>query len=267
LVGQLYGPNIFKLLVTRILGLAQTAAFGFAQSITDMLRNYLPAHLLAGWLRPLMISRYLARKKLSDLTDIVNLVLKLNLLGIIPLLVFFMVRGDAFGAWATGGRYLHVGDLLWLLAVMVCLQTIHLLFAMITITVEQASANLAATCIAATSLPFSLILIQTFGTEGAAWGLLSGEIIWLLSAGWLLSRRGFHIAWDITGTLRIALAGIVAGMALWFSGFDQPLTGDMAYSVAITATVFLVCSIFLKPLREAERLLIGSLIPARFILW
>lgn len=267
LLGQTYAPSASKLIVTRILGLGNTAAFGFAQSIADMLRNYLPAHLLAGWLRPIMVSRYLARRDLADLTDISNLVLKLNLLGIVPLAVFFLFRGDAFAHWITGGRYPQAGNLLVLLTLMVGLQTVHLMFSMITITLEQAGANLVATVMAAASLPITVALIYTFGIEGAAWGLLASESIWLLSAGILLARKGFTVAWDLPGTLRIFLAGCIAGAGLWLCGFDRPVLSHMMLSGAIVALVFLVSSALLKPLRERERALVRGIMPPQFVVW
>ncbi|HEY0846541.1 MAG TPA: polysaccharide biosynthesis C-terminal domain-containing protein [Noviherbaspirillum sp.] len=267
LLGQTYAPSASKLIVTRILGLGGTAAFGFAQSIADMLRNYLPAHLLAGWLRPIMVSRYLARRDLSDLTDISNLVLKLNLLGIVPLAVFFLFRGDAFAHWITGGRYPQAGSLLVLLTLMVGLQTVHLMFSMITITLEQASANLAATVLAAASLPLTVALIYRFGIEGAAWGLLASESIWLLSAGLLLARRGYVITWDLRGTLRILLAGAIAGGGLWLSGYEEPVLTHMMLSAAVVALVFLVFSALLKPLRERERALVRGIMPGKLVVW
>lgn len=267
LLGQTYAPSASKLIVTRILGLGSTAAFGFAQSIADMLRNYLPAHLLAGWLRPVMVSRYLARRDLTDLTDISNLVLKLNLLGIVPLAVFFLLRGDAFAHWMTGGRYPQAGSLLVLLTLMVGLQTVHLMFSMITITLEQAGANLVATMLAAASLPLTVGLITTFGIEGAAWGLLASESIWLLSAWALLARRGFRVTWDLPGALRIFLAGCIAGAVLWMSGFDKPVLPHMLSSSVIVALVFLVSSALLKPLRERERALARGIMPHRLVVW
>lgn len=267
LLGQTYAPSASKLIVTRLLGLGSTAAFGFAQSIADMLRNYLPAHLLAGWLRPIMVSRYLARRDLADLTDISNLVLKLNLLGIVPLAVFFLLRGDAFASWITGGRYPQAGNLLVLLTLMVGLQTVHLMFSMITITLEQAGANLMATMLAAASLPLTVVLVTTFGIEGAAWGLLASESIWLLSAWILLARRGFTVTWDVPGALRIFLAGCIAGAGLWTSRFDQPVLLHMVSSGAIVALLFLVSSALLKPLRERERALVRGIMPPRLVVW
>jgi O-antigen/teichoic acid export membrane protein len=267
LVGQSYGPQVSKLVVTKLLGLGQTAVLGFAQSIADMLRHYLPAHLLAGWIRPLMVSRYVARRNMADLTDIANLVLKLNLLGIVPIAVFFILRGDAFATWVTGGRYPHAGTLLVLLTLMVGLQTVHLIFSMITITLEQPGANLKATLVAAAGLPLSALLIYWFGIEGSAWGLLATELLWLVTAAQLMTRRGFRITWDLYGSARIVVAGCVAAAALMLAGFGDALPLHLACSAAIVGVVFLGCSMILKPLRAPERALARGIVPARLIIW
>jgi O-antigen/teichoic acid export membrane protein len=267
LVGQSYGPQVSKLLVTRLLGLGHTAVFGFAQSITDMLRNYLPAHLLAGWIRPLMVSRYVARRNPADLADIANLVLKLNLLGIVPIAVFFVLRGDAFAAWVSGGRYPHAGHLLVLLTLMVGLQTVHLIFSMITITLEQAGANLIAALVAAAGLPLSVLLVQRYGVEGAACGLLGTELLWLATAARLLARRGFRITWDLGGSARIVAAGGAASVALMLAGFETALPSHVLCSAAIVGVVFVGCSAVLKPLRVPERALVCGIVPARLVIW
>lgn len=267
LLGQVYGPNITRMLISRLLGLAQTAVFGFAQSVADMLRNCMPAHLLAGWLRPLMISRYLARRNLDDLADVANLVLKLNLLGIVPLAFFFLLRGDAFGTWVSGGRYPHAGSLITLLTIMIGLQTAHLLFAMITMTIEKPNANICATLLAALSMPISLMLISLYGVQGAAWGLLASELVWLITATLLLARHKFFLTWDFLGGSRIVLAGAASGFLLWVLGFERAQLSDIVISSAVLALAFLVCSVFAKPLREQERALLRGIIPARLIIW
>lgn len=267
LIGQAYGQNVAKLIITRMLGLAQTAAYGFAQSIADMLANYLPAHLLAGWLRPLMVSRYLARGKMSDLVDVANLVLKLNLLGILPVAVFFGVHGDRFASWVTAGKYAHAGMLLMLVTLFIGLQTVHLMVAMIAMTVEQASSNLLATLLSGASLPLSLLLIHWFGAEGASLGLISSELLWIVAAVYLLYRQGFPISWDLAGSMRLCVAGAGAAVA----GRLLPLIDcspllQLVIAAACIGAVFLLLAVLLKPLRDTERNLISGIIPARFVI-
>jgi O-antigen/teichoic acid export membrane protein len=267
LVGQAYGPNVTRLVIGRILGLAQTALFGFAQGIADMLRNLLPAHLLAGWIRPLMVSRYLTSRDVNDLADAANLVLKLNLMGVVPLTVFFLFRGDAFASWASAGKYGQAGLLLALLTIMIGLQTIHLLFSIITITLEQARASLVATLLAAATLPVQVALIAHFGATGACWGLLASEAVWLTCATYLLAKNKINLTWDIKGSTKILFSGVLAGLCVWMLGFGEPNLLDLAVSSLVVGSVFLVCSIVLKPLRNPERELIKGIVPARFILW
>jgi O-antigen/teichoic acid export membrane protein len=266
LIGQTYGPSVSKLMVTRVLGLAQTAALGFAQSMADMLRNYLPAYLLAGWIRPLMVSRYIARRNPADLADIAGLIIKLNLLGIVPAVAFLSLRGNAFGSWVSGGKYTEAGLLLVFLMIMVGMQTVHLMFSMIAVTLEEPTANLIATVCASLGLPLSLLLARTLGIEGAAAGLVLSELIWLITAGILLRRRGFEFPWDVSGGSRIAVAGCVAAAAVHVLGLEQPTTLHMVGGMCVAVSVFLVVSILLKPLRQSERMLINGVVPIRYVL-
>jgi O-antigen/teichoic acid export membrane protein len=266
-VGQAYGPNVTRLMIGRILGLTQTATFGFAQSVADMLRNFLPAHLLAGWIRPLMVSRYLTSRNLDDLANAANLVLKLNLMGVVPLTVFFLLRGDAFASWVSAGKYGHAGLLLALLTIMIGLQTIHLLFSIITITLEQARASLVATLLAAATLPLQVALIAYYGTTGACVGLLVSEAAWLSSASYLLAKNQIQLTWDLKGTMKIVCSGIFAGLGVWMLGFDSPKLWDLCASGLVVGVVFLASSILLKPLRNPERELIQGMVPKRFIVW
>lgn len=265
LLGQIYGPNVSRLLVSRLLGITQTATFGFAQSVADMLRNFMPAHLLAGWLRPLMVSRYLLRRDVGDLAAIANVMLKLNLLGIIPLAVFFLLRGDAFGFWLSGGRYPDVGTLFVLLSAMIGLQTAHLLLAMVTITLEQPNANIAATVLAAVGVPISIVLIVQFGTSGAAIGLLVCELVWLATASYLLAKNGVRLAWDFSRVAVMVAAGIGSAIILYYTGFGAPSFIELTVSALVVAGSFGFLVFLLKPLRPEEREVISEFIPARFV--
>jgi O-antigen/teichoic acid export membrane protein len=267
LVGQAYGPNVVRILLERFAGLLQTATFGFAQGVADMFRNMLPAHLLAGWIRPLMVSRYLARRDLNDLTDAANLILKLNFMGIVPLLVFFICRGDAFAQWASAGKYAHAGTLLALATVMIGLQTVHLLFSIITITLEQAHASMRATIAAALTLPVQVLLIVFFNEQGACWGILLGELIWLSVATYCLHQRQFHLHWDVRGTAKILACGLLSGICVSMVDTAQPTLPHLLTSALVVGAVFLASTVVMKPLRAEERKLMQGVLPAKFIVW
>ena len=264
-LGQVYGPNALKLLVTRTLGLEATAVFGFGLALVDMLRNYLPAHLLAGWIRPLLVARYVATRSVDQLSRLAGLVLKVNLLGVLVFALFFGVAGNAAGAWLSGGRFVTMGPLLTALMLLVGLQTAHLLLTMVTLTLERANANLLATVLACVGLPLAAALGTAWGLVGVALGLAMAELVWVCTV-WLGLRRGHvRLALDWPGMVRLALPALPAlGLAVFI---HQGLQAAPMLAAGVGVLLFLAGQWLVRPLMNDERDVIAKFVPRRWILW
>lgn len=267
-VGQIYGSNMLLLLTTRLLGAAGTAALGFAQSLTDMVRNYLPAQLLLGWVRPLMVSRYVENGDYAQLQRYANLILKANLMSLLPAAVLMLVCGDTLGHWLSGGRYPQMGSLLATLLCLLMLQTAHLVLSLVTLTIERAQANVRATLCACLALPLLPLLAQLAGISGVVLTLCLSELLWCGTVLLLLRRDGlaFHFDWYglgkllLLGSLLLLLLGGV--VPLWPAGIASQLL-----LCAAGMLLFLAAATRLKPLNGGERDILGKLLPARFLLW
>lgn len=264
-LGQVYGANALKLLVTRILGLEATAVFGFALALVDMLRNYLPAHLLAGWIRPLLVARYVATRNVEQLSRLAGLVLKINLLGVVALALFFGVGGNVAGAWLSGGRFAAMGPLLTALMLLVGLQTAHLLLTMVTLTLERANANLLATVLACVGLPLAAALGTAWGLVGVAVGLAIAELVWVCTVWFGLRLGDVRLALDWPGMLRLVLPALPAlGMAAFFA---QGLHWASMLAAGASVLVFLAGQWLARPLMNDERDVIAKFVPRRWIFW
>lgn len=266
-MGLAYGPDVMKLLVTRAGGSASTAALGFAQSITDTLRNYLPAHLLASWIRPMMVSRYVSGRGIEDLALLGNLILKLNLFGLAPVVAFFSAHGNAFGSLLSAGRYPDAGALLTAFGVFAALQSAHLVLNMITVTVERAGANIASTALAAFTIPVALLAAPGFGAVTAAWLLVTAEVLWCVSNWLLLRRAGIRLRLAVRSFMKIGAAGTLAGAV----GMLASVPGESWLAVGLNgllvASVFLGVAAMLRPFDAVERALLGKFVPARWLVW
>ncbi|AKU11736.1 hypothetical protein AzCIB_1841 [Azoarcus sp. CIB] len=260
-LGQVYGANVLKLLVAKTLGFEYTAVLGFAQSLTDMLRNYLPAQLLIGWIRPLMVSRYVATRDLGQLAMVAVLALKSNLLGILFLLVFFVVGGDNAGALLSGGKYPEAGALLSLMMVLVGFQTAHLMLSLIAVTLERPNANLIATVLACAGLPMAYVLGHAFGLTGVIAGLIAAEFIWIAAVWFLLCYSGFRLPVVWQGLLKVVLWG--GTLAVGAAYLKQP-TMQVVQGAGF-ALAFLALMAWLKPLEAEERSVIARFVPPRLI--
>ncbi|TDP63345.1 lipopolysaccharide biosynthesis protein [Roseateles toxinivorans] len=264
LAGQAYGINITKMLVMRLLGAAQAASFGVAQSIADIVRNYLPAHLLAGWVRPIMVARYVKNRDLGEVALVVNLVLKVNLLGLLPLAAAFLVAGDELGAWLSNGHYPKLGALLSVMMLGLVLQSLHLLLTMVALTLESARASLRATFAACLALPVLVLLVWQMGIMGAALAMLVTELIWISVAWYTLAGQGHRLHLDLLGWAKIAAAAIGgAGLGWWCksSGLGGPgAPGTILAALAALGLGFAALVWILRPQREGEVLLVRQLL-------
>lgn len=267
LFGQVYGPNAMKLLLSRVLGLAQTAAFGFCQALVDMIRNYLPAYLLATWVRPLMVSRYLERNNLGEISMMANMVFKLSLMGVAPFAAFFSVYGDGFSTWISSGKYSEAGTVLTLLSLLAALQSLHVVLGMFTTTVERPGASVIATLACCIALPLAAWLARTWGLAGMAMTMILAECQWIAIVWVLLARDGLRFSLDLHGTAKIIAAALVAAAAMQgVSGFVG-MGATTLLPLALATLIVLGVAALLKPFRGTERELIGRLIPSRLFIW
>ena len=262
LLWTVYSPSMVKLIVTRMLGAAQTAALGVPESITTMLRNYMPAHLLAGWVRSILVARYVANRDLNELSLTTNLILKINLLGLFPALAVSVVMGDQFIAWVTAGRYSNLGTLLALLTGLAMLYSAHLLMSMVLLTLEQAGVGLRATFAAACTLPLLVLALYVVGVEGAAIGMVFGEVVWIGMAWWLLRRQGFVLRFDGAGALKLAAAGLLATAAGGLCMHTQ-LSMPWWATGAVMAVVYGLAVLALRPASADDIAIVRRLLSAR----
>lgn len=257
-----YSPSMVKLIVTRVLGVAQTAALGVAQSMTDLLRNYMPAHLLSGWVRPIMVARYVASRDVRELSLVTNLILKVNLFGLVLAAAVFIVMGDQLMAWVTKGRYVDLGLLLALFTGVVMLQSAHVLLSMVILTLEQAGVSLRATLAAAATLPILVLALLVIGLNGAAIGLAIGEAVWIGVAWLLLRRRRYMLSFDVWGVLKIGIAGLAATAVGNLCTDTQVNFSWWGASLAMALTYGIVVLV-LRPASASEIVLVRRLFAAR----
>lgn len=267
LLGQAWSPNAGKLIVSERLGLAVTAGYGFIQSLTDMARNYLPAYLLANWLRPLMVSRYLKQGDLLEVNAMASLMFKLSLMCIVPLAVFFLAWGDRFVEWLSAGKFTEGSALLTAFCMLLACQSLHAVVTMITATVERPEASVVATVASCIALPLAWLGANIFGAIGVVGAMVAGEGIWIATVILLLRRSHLSIAVDPLGTAKIILSALPA----YILATQLPATLHTMHlaiiGLSLSGMTVLAINAFLKPFLAAERAFITRLIPARLFVW
>lgn len=109
LIAMTYSAPTFVFLTQRFLGVEATALFGFLLKLYGQIRGYLPAALLFGLVRPKLITSYVGEGGMAQLARNANLVGKVSLFVLMPLLVFAWVAGEEVLNQLSGGKFIHSG--------------------------------------------------------------------------------------------------------------------------------------------------------------
>jgi hypothetical protein len=99
------------------LGLAESGLYAFLQTLERLVSRYLPETLLRNLIRPVLISRFLAKGQTESLRATTGLLLKSNMLAVIGGLVVIAVCGDQIVLLMSGGKFAGAGLTLLLLYV------------------------------------------------------------------------------------------------------------------------------------------------------
>jgi hypothetical protein len=94
MLNQPYSPQALLLLAGLFLPAPATATLGFARNLTELVRRYQPVEMLLGLVRPLLISTYAREHDFAGLARLSQLIYKLSLLTLCPVLVACTAYGD-----------------------------------------------------------------------------------------------------------------------------------------------------------------------------
>lgn len=261
LLAQGYGANAIKLVVTTVLGVHGTAVLGFATSISDLLRNYSPAFLLGGWVRPIMVARFVKNPSLSALKPLTRLIVSLSVVGLLPFALVFAIFGHEVSALLAAGKYPEAAPLLAPFVGVVCLQALHAVLGMVCATIERTAFVLLATTICISTLPLAYVLTQLFGLAGTVLALCIGELLWITTVTiQLASRFGKADFVDAGGIVRAVLIAVVLGVPLVLAHRQWPLESTPEWlAVATGASVlYWVIAWHSKVIAPDQRELIAS---------
>lgn len=267
LIGQSYSPSAVKLVVSAALGPTAVATYGFVQSLADMMRNYQPAVLLVGWIRPIVVSRYSASRDGNAAIGVLLSVFKVGFLSLLPLAVAFFFAGDGLGAWLSGGKFNDIGMLLGLMALVVTAQGMHVLLNIAAVTFERPGVLLRATLVCAVASVLLWRLVPEFGVSGAAAWLFTVELLWIAVVGYQLRLEGhWSISMGCRPWLSIGLIGAFSGcvgMALADQLAGPRPWSALAYCAAALVTAWgmgLMLRVFsVRELAQFSKLLPASL--------
>lgn len=133
-----FGGNTNRLVGGVLFGDNVMATFGFAQSLYEYFKRYLPTQLLVGLIRPVVIARFSVRRDFTEAARLCDQAFHVNLVFLLGAIAIFYVVGIELLTLVSAGKY--GSESVWLLIamlVLLALETQRLILEMLTQTVES----------------------------------------------------------------------------------------------------------------------------------
>lgn len=265
---QIYGFDTLKLLVTKLVGVAETAAYGMAQSLADVLRRYLPAQLLLGMIRPLIVAAYSESRNMGRPLFLANLVLKLNVFLIAPAFAVFIVLGAPLLELIGKGRYPQAYGYVLAFMLLLVVQTLHLILSVLAMTAERNELVMQGTWLAIVGAVVALLAIPVIGAWGALVAAFVSELAFCLAVARGLRRVcGTPVVrWQEFGVMGALFAATALGGVLVAALLPGGMT-PLVLAILVQGGGFFGLALIWKPFSTAERVLINKLLPKPVFVW
>jgi O-antigen/teichoic acid export membrane protein len=263
IINLAYSPQVFINLVQRFLGTESTALFGFLRALYDQVARYLPATLLFTVLRPKLIASHL-QSGMATMSGLVNLVGKLSLFVLFPLIVLVALGGDALVALLSGGTFTTGGD--YLLGLLLALLPFSQRQLIETVAVAAGSAGLCtlASALGLLALPLLLAMLhQGLGLWAPVFSILFGQTVFNAAVLTGLASMGYRADW--WGGLKLAASAFIAWLAAtWLVSFE-PGAVRILLACMLAGLVFLVLAWRLQVFSVEERRRLDGLLGRRLL--
>jgi O-antigen/teichoic acid export membrane protein len=258
---QFFNADVMKLLVTRLLGVLQSAVYGFAYSLADTVQRYLPAVLLLRLIKPIFVSRYTKSGDFKQLNEMARIILKLNLLVLSPLIAFAMVFGGDFLSYLSNGKYAGAHWVFVSLLGLLVLSSHQLVLSILAGTLEKNSMQLYAGMVSMVAFPCALYLVPMIGSIGAVAASAMSGLLYNIFATFYLRQAGFDYSPDFRGGLIFLIGGItVYGLALFLNTVLSGWIG-IALTLLVASVVYLLIVRFMSAFTNDERAMLNSILP------
>ncbi len=244
----LYGSQPNRAISARYLSPHAMGDFGFADSLANLFRRFLPSALLIGFIRPLYFVRYAETKQLHYLERMANLIFRVNLVflsGVALALLFFGGPVlDALTAGKYGGTIYLVAAMLGLL-VLESLQIQHVLLCQ---TLERNGLLIYSNLILSGSLLVALPLFSLIGAWAVVLAGLMGNLLAIAFIRMKLAPQGQAFGLDVPLILRALLSfALATGL-----GFQIQQSASLLVGGVLGLAVWLLLVVLLRPFSAQE---------------
>jgi O-antigen/teichoic acid export membrane protein len=266
-LGAFQGLDACKLVVAQFAPASVVAAFGFVASIAGTLQRYLPSYLLLGFVRPLFVHASMAHGGSATTQALASMLLKFNLLVLVPAFGCALVAGGDLVAGLSGGRVTDSGMLLALTAVVLCVQVLHMILGLLALSVEESVSGMKGTALGAIIFGAAAVVGAQIGVYWLLLSVALCEVVWCITVLRAIRRKGSDLPWQWAEYLKLGLAGVLGTGAAFLVArlLNSATEQHISWVVLACAVAFLGAVVALRPLNEGERTVMRKLLPSRFV--
>jgi O-antigen/teichoic acid export membrane protein len=244
----LYGSQSNRAISARFLSPQAMGDYGFADSLTNLFRRFLPSALLIGFIRPLCFARYAETKQLYYLERMANLVFRVNLILMSAATLALLFFGGPVLDVLTAGKY---GSTIYLVAAMLgvlVLESLQIQHVLLCQTLERNGLLIYSNLILSGSLLVALPLFPAIGAWAIVLANLIGNLLAIAFIRMKLAPQGQAFSLDMPLILRAFLAlGLAAVAGYQIQHATSLVVGGLAGLV-----VFVLLVALLRPFSTEE---------------
>jgi len=267
LVTQSYSPQVFIFLIQRYLGLEVAALFGFLRSLYVQATNYLPAALLSNLIRPMLVASFVGEGGMTELTRNANLVGKLSMFMLMPILIFVWLAGSELTNLLSGGKFSVANYYLaGLLLALIPLSQRQLL-EIVAVTSEKSYLCSWGAILGALVLPMAYLLLES--NQGLWSVIISIVMSQILFSGTLIIAltltTSYHF--DFIGFFKLSVVSVIVFVFVQQLAFSIQGWLDLIFVAFFSCSLFLLISYFIKPFHRDERGRLNRLFNRKIFVW
>lgn len=239
-----YGGHTNRLVGGGLLSVTAMAAYGFALSLYEYIKRYMPAQLLVGLIRPVVVARYSEGRDFSVVAGLCSKVLQINMLIIFGIYAIVVVGGgEALFAISAGKYGSEAMLILSMLFLVLLLETQRQQLEILVQTVESYHFLILSNILLASSIGLAVACLPILG----AVTFPVANAIGLVVANYWVQRKmrlaNFHFKHDWLATVRVLiifLISVLFGLGLKSIGLQWYLATTAA-GLIYSTLAFIVC--------------------------
>jgi len=253
-----FGGTTNRLVGGAMFGSLTMASFGFAMSIYDYAKRYLPTQLLIGLIRPVVVARYSSTGNFTRAAELCEQAMQFNLVLLAGMLAALFVSGDELLGLISRGKYMeHSVMLLSVLLVVLMLETQRVVLDVLTQMVNHYEILVPTNLFLSCSVVAGIVTYPVLGAVAFPLANLLALVIAIARTDRTLARMGFVYRHDWRGAaeaLGNLLLSTMVGKLCRYAGLDW--VSSLAAAMAAFSVIFLKYQ--LAPTVGFARDMIGS---------